>query len=106
MIDSVKDYAMSYEFVSMLALFTFWIPMSVCLTVYLFRFIGAYKRDLDKCQDEYYKPELTVGIVIWYLIISLMPCINLFALVFDCGSSVFKWLGDFFSVPLVRKRSN
>jgi hypothetical protein len=104
MIDSVKNYAMSYEFMSMLALFTFWQPMIVCLTVYAFRFIGAYKRDLAKCQDTNYSPELTVGVVIRYFIISVMPCVNLFALVFDCGSSVFKWLGEFFSVPLVRAK--
>ena len=59
MIDSVKSYAMSYEFISMLALFTFWVPAAICLSVYLFRFVGMYKADLAKCGDDGYRPQLT-----------------------------------------------
>ncbi len=104
MIDSIKDYAMSYEFVSMLALFTFWVPMTVCLSVYLFRLISMYKRDLKECENERYTPTLTVGVIIWYSILSVTPCVNLFAMVFDCASSVFKWLGEVFNQPLVRRQ--
>ena len=104
MIDSVKNYAASYEFISMLALFTYWIPMLICLSVYLFRFIGMYKADLKKCEDEYYTPTLTIGFIVWCLSISIIPAINLFAMTFDCASSVFKWLGTVLNIPLVRAR--
>lgn len=105
MIDSVKNYALSYEFISLIALFTFWTPLIICLSVYLFRFIGMYKRDLENCAERHYRPSLTVGLIVWYVTISIIPCINLFTLVFDCASSVFKWLGKFLNIPLVRSRA-
>jgi len=105
MIESVKNYAMSYEFMSMLALFTYWVPLFICLAVYLLRFVGMYKSDLDKCKDEFYRPELTIGVIVWFISVSIIPAINLFALVFDCSSSAFKWIGDALNIPLVRKRS-
>ena len=104
MIEAVKSYAVSYEFMSMLALFTYWVPLFICLTVYLFRLIGMYKEDLSKCEKEFYTPQLTLGLIVWSVSVSIIPAINLFALVFDCGSSVFKWLGQFLDIPLVKKR--
>jgi len=101
------DYFKSYEFISMLALFTYWIPASVCLSVYFFRSIKLYKSDLKKCNDEHYRPDLTIGLLVWMLICSVIPAVNLLALVFDCAGSVFKWLGQVLDIPLVRKqRSN
>ncbi len=104
MIDTVKNYAMSYEFISMIALFTYWIPLAICSFVYFFRFIQAYKDDLANCEEEFYQPTLTIGAIVWYISITIIPGINIFATVFDCGSSIFKWLGKTLSFPLVRKR--
>jgi len=98
------EYAKSYEFMSMLALFTYWIPALICTTVYLFRFVGMYRIDLAKCEEEYYRPSLTVGVIIWLVICAITPAINLIALVFDCAGSTFKWLGRTFETPLVRAR--
>jgi hypothetical protein len=98
------DYVTSFEFMSMLALFVYWIPLAICVPVYLFRIIGLYKSDLGKSGDEYYKPDLTVGLIVWWAICSVTPAINLFALVFDCASSVFKWLGKFLDIPLVARK--
>ena len=98
------DYVKSYEFMSMLALFTYWIPALVCTVVYIFRFVRLYKLDLSKCEEKFYSPQLTVGLIVWLAICALTPAINLFALVFDCAGSVFKWLGKTFEIPLVRAR--
>jgi hypothetical protein len=95
------DYVTSFQFMSMLALFVYWIPLAVCMPVYLFRAIGMYKSDLGKPGDDHYKPGLTVGLIVWWAICSVTPAINLFALVFDCASSVFEWLGKFLDIPLV-----
>ena len=103
MIESIKQYALSYEFISMLALFTYWIPLLVCATVYSLRFVGMYKRDLKGCKEKYYTPSLTIGVIVWYLVVTLAPAVNMLAMVFDCGSSVFEWLGKTLNIPLVRK---
>lgn len=104
MFEGLKSAVTGYEFISMLALFTYWIPLIICLTVYFFRFIGAYKEDLKLCTKEYYTPKLTLGVIVWYVVISVIPCINLFALVFDCASSAFRWFGRALDFPLVRKK--
>jgi len=39
-----------------------------------------------------------------HVLLSVIPCINLFALVFDCASSVLEWIGKAFDMPLVRAR--
>jgi len=105
MFESIGLYFSSYEFISMLDLFTYWIPAIICLSVYVFRFVEMYKKDLSKCNDKHYTPSLTLGVIVWYLSISVIPAINLFAMVFDCASSVFKWLGRVLDIPLVKSRS-
>jgi hypothetical protein len=98
------DYVKSYEFISLLALFTYWIPLAVCSTVYFFRIIKLYKRDLKMCDTSSYYPKLTIGVIVGYIFASLMPVINILAMVFDCLGSIFKFIGCTFDTPLVRKR--
>ena len=99
------EYITSFEFTSMLALIIYWIPLLICATVYLTRTLLLYKADLKKCQDKFYTPTLTVGLIVWRVILTVTPCVNLLATVFDCSSSVFRWLGKFLDIPLVPKRS-
>ena len=98
------DYVKSYEFLSMLALFTYWIPGGICLAVYFFRVVNLYRDDLKKCHQEYYAPELTLGRIVWLVVCAIMPAVNIIALVFDCAGCVFTWLGKVLNIPLVRKR--
>lgn len=100
----MTEYSTSFEFTSLIALFIYWIPAAICVFVYLFRDVGIYKRELASCENKYYQPELTVGLIVWQILCSLVPAVNLLALVFDCASSVFKWLGKFLNIPLVPKR--
>ena len=79
----MNEYLKSFEFNSMLALFVYWIPLAICLSVYFFRTIKIYKQDLSQCTRERYDPELTIGLIVWYLLISIIPAVNLFALVFE-----------------------
>lgn len=104
MIDSIKTFITSFEFVSFLALVIYWTPLAICLATYFFRWIGLYHRDLKQCNEKFYSPQLTVGLMIGHVLLSVIPCINLFALVFDCASSVLGWIGRAFDMPLVRAR--
>ena len=99
------DYMMSFEFTSFLALWVYWIPLTICLTVYMFRTIALYQRDLDSCEKRHYRPELTIGVITWMFICAITPAVNLFALVFDCASSVFKWMSVVFDIALVPRRN-
>ncbi len=99
------EYFKSYEFVSFLALFTYWIPALICLTVYLFQCIYEYKRDLHNSSESHYNPTLTIGVIVWRIVLSITPGINIIAMVFDTASSVFKWLGSVLDIPLVRKKN-
>lgn len=96
------DFITSFEFTSFLALLVYWTPLAICLAVYLLRTVHLYHNDLEKCQQKYYAPELTVGLIIWMIFLSVTPLVNVFALVFDCAGSVFRLIIDAFEIPLVR----
>lgn len=98
------EYLTSFEFTSTLSIFVYWAPLVICLLVYTFRCIAEYRTDIAKSANEHYSPTLTVGVILWRAILSTVPCVNLFAMVFDCASSVFKSLGRFFDIPLVPKQ--
>jgi len=108
MLASIKDWLSSYSFTSWIALYTYWIPLVVCSVTYVGQFIDLYRKDLRDSQDDgkYYSPRLTVGWIVWRIIITALPCINLFAMVFDCAGSVLRWIGDALDIPLVKKRKN
>ena len=98
------DWIKSYQFNNLIALYTYWMPLAVCYIVYVFRFISRYKTDLKKSLESYYAPELTVGYILWHIIVATLPGVNIFALVFDCSASVFRWLARVLDIPLVKKR--
>lgn len=98
------DYVLSFEFNSLLALGVYWVPMLVCFITYTFEVINEYKVDLRRCEQKYYTPRVTVGLLIWMTALTFIPVLNLFAMVFDCAGSVFRWIGDVFDTPLVRSK--
>lgn len=105
MLNAIKEWVTSYEFVSLLALYTYWIPLVVCVVVYTTRCGVLYRADLKECDEKYYRPGLTVGFIVWHILISVVPGVNLVAMVFDCAGSVFRWLGNVLDTPLVRGRN-
>lgn len=101
------EYVKSFEFTSMLALYVYWVPLFICAVVYFFRTIKLYKSDLTKRQESrFYIPTLTVGLIVWFILLTITPCANLFALVFDCASSVFTWFRKVLDIPLVPKQKD
>jgi hypothetical protein len=98
------DWIKNYQFNGTLALYTYWVPLAVCLIVYAFRFVSAYREDVKKSSEPYYSPTLTIGAILGHILLAVTPAVNLFAMVFDCTASVFRWLGRVLDVPLVRKR--
>lgn len=105
MIENIKTFATSFQFTSFLALAVYWIPLAICLVVYFFRAVGAYKIDLERCTKKHYTPTLTIGWIVARIIGSTLPVVNLFCLTFDCLASMFKWLENFLDIPFVRKQN-
>lgn len=100
------EWIKNYQFNGTLALFTYWVPLAVCLIVYAFRFVETYREDVKKSAESYYVPTLTIGAILGHILLAVVPAVNLFAMVFDCTASVFRWLGRVLDVPLVRKRKS
>ena len=100
------EWIKNYQFNGTLALFTYWVPLAVCLLVYAFRFVECYREDVKKCAEKYYTPKVTIGAILGHILLAVVPAVNLFAMVFDCTASVFRWLGRVLDVPLVRKRKS
>ncbi len=100
------NWILNYQFNGTLALFTYWVPLAVCLIVYAFRFVRCYREDVQASKDKYYHPKVTIGAILGHILLAVVPAVNLFAMVFDCAASVFRWFGDVLDVPLVRKRES
>lgn len=110
MIDKFIELVKILSINNVIAIYTYWIPLVVCLVVYLFRFLELYRADLEKSKNEYYYPTLTIGYIIGHLLLAITPIVNLFALVFDCFGSIFGYFRSFllfldkiFNIPLVPK---
>lgn len=97
------DYVTSFEFNSQLAVFIYWIPATICVAVYLLRFVSMYREDVVKSQKDNYQPSLTIGYIVGLTAGSFCPVINLFMLFFDAAASAFKFIGRLLNVPLVPK---
>lgn len=98
------EWIKNYQFNGTLALFTYWVPLAVCLIVYAFRFVESYRDDVKNSTESYYRPTLTIGAILGHILLAVVPAVNLFAMVFDCTASVFRWFGRVLDVPLVRKQ--
>lgn len=87
-----------------MSLYSYWVPLFVCSVVYMFRIVNFYKFDLEQCTKSYYTPKLTISKIVWYIFLSTVPVVNLFAFVFDSLGSVLGWLTRVLDIPLVRSQ--
>ena len=101
---------------SWLAMGLYWMPLALCAYGYTLR--AAYRfskdrRDRAKADTEksayYYFPTITIGTLVGYAVLSVMPIANLFSAIFDVApkpfASMFEWFGKVLDIPLVPKRN-
>ncbi len=102
-----------------LGILLYWLPAALCLYGYTIRIWVRYRRDYND-REEYerdlndsrrihaYIPSLTVGSILGYALLTIIPVANLFAAIFDVAPKVFssaiKYLEKVFNQPLVPKR--
>ena len=98
-----------------IAMLLYWLPLALCAYGYFIRGIQKYRAELQKREQaeskdppDYYNPELTIGTLIGYALLIVLPIANLFAATFDVAPRVFGdffvWIGKVFNIPLVPKR--
>lgn len=101
---------------SWIALLLYWLPLALCAYGYTVRSFQRIAKDRQRREDALthkhsyscYLPDITVGTLIGYVILSVAPVANLFAAIFDVAPKVFgsfiDMLGRVFDIPLVPKR--
>jgi hypothetical protein len=87
-----------------LAIWLYYLPASICLVVYFIRTAREYRLDYLNSSKDYYRPELTVGLILGRLLAALLPTFNIFAVVFNCSGSIFAFIEKVFNMPLVPKK--
>jgi len=89
-----------------LGLILYYLPLTLCAYGYTVRTYKTYRRDIESRESRsVYTPELKVGTIIGYGLVTIIPIANLCAAVFDIAPEVFhdffEWLGKVFDMPLV-----
>jgi hypothetical protein len=77
----------TYISVGQMGVWTYWIPMVLCLIGYTGR---TWKQVYALNHSERYVPPLTVGLLVGRLLCSILPIVNIVALVFSLSSGMFK----------------
>lgn len=99
------EFIKNYSFNDLMAYYTYWTPFSILSIVYAVRLTRMYKEDLKRrASGSYYHPSLTLGVILWHVLLTVVPGVNLLALVFDASGSIWRWLVEVCDIPLVPER--
>lgn len=88
------------------------LPAVLCLVGYFFRTIRKVKEDKARRKEygEWYVPEESIGTVLGRIIVSIIPGLNIAALLVDLFQEIFEKVTEaikrFVSIPLVKKKAN
>lgn len=103
------DWILGFRFNGLLGICLYWVPLALCAYGYTVRTALNYQKDLkDRANPRYYAPTDTVGSLVWRVLATVMPVINLWAALVDVApqvfSRLFRWLGRLLDKPLVAPR--
>lgn len=88
------------------------LPAVLCLIGYFFRTIKKVKEDQLRQLEhgDWYVPEETIGTVLGRIIISIIPGLNITALLVDLFEETLEkivpFIRRFINIPLIRKKAN
>jgi hypothetical protein len=100
------------EWNSWIALLLYWLPLSLCAWGYTVRTVVKIRKDRERRAGNdthrYYIPDITVGTLVGYLVLTVTPVANLFASIFDVApklfASFFRFCETVLDMPLVPNR--
>jgi hypothetical protein len=123
MIETIFGFSLwGVSLTNWLGVLLYWLPLAFCVYGYTLRIWYRYRSDYNKREAAEriqkgeiegrtfgtYIPSLTVGSIIGYALLCIIPVANLFAAIFDVAPKVFRGLIEFlekvFSQPLVPRR--
>ena len=101
-----------YATVGQMGFWTYWLPMVLCFIGYTGRTwyqVQELKRSKDNKFDYPRVPPLTVGSLVGRVLLSVIPIVNIIALVFglsyDMVNKAGTWIGNILSFELVKNRT-
>jgi len=108
------DLIKTWSFTGEIGMYTYWLPLVLCAIGYSVRTIKqiqgikAYRERSGKLTDHVpYVHDLTVGTVLWRVLLTVTPVINILALSFslltDMVGQVLSWVGSVLDFKLVSK---
>lgn len=118
MIEFIKnwtpDFILNFEFNSWLGLGLYWLPLVVCAVGYALRIASGLRKDYearegrDRSDDwvnRTYNPDITLGYIVWRVIVTVCPVVNLWSVITDIGGELLgkalTALDQFFRIPLI-----
>jgi uncharacterized membrane protein HdeD (DUF308 family) len=103
MIDAAIAWFVAFDFTSQMGLLLYWLPLVLCAIGYVFRTIIKYQECCElRAEGKTFYSD-TIGVLIGRFILTVVPVLNLFALVFSVMGGYFKVLAHILDVPLVRQ---
>ena len=99
----VKNFAFTGE----VGMYTYWLPLVLCAIGYTARTWQQVQQLKAPRETSHWVPNLTIGTILWRVILTVTPIVNVIALVFgvldDMLRTVFSWIGDVLDYELVKK---
>lgn len=99
----------NWAFTGIIGFWTYWVPLVLCAIGYsvkTFKQIQALKNYDHKTSSRYVE-DLTISTIIWRVVLTVTPIVNVLSLSFSLASDmvkqVFDWIEKVLSVKLVKK---
>lgn len=109
-LNNLQQQALSFDFTSMMGVWLYWVPMLICLVGEAFAIITLGHMDVKRrIEGEYtystsYRPQLTVGRIIWLMLLTFTPVVNIGRALFLHASGilekVYNFLDKFLNIPI------
>jgi len=100
----------NFAFTGDVGMWTYWIPLVLCAVGYTIRTIKQIQhiKAYELGENVRYVQDLTVGTVLWRVVLTVTPIVNVMALSFSLGFDMlgwmWKWVEGVLDIKLVSKK--
>jgi len=100
----------NFAFTGDVGVWTYWIPLVLCAVGYTIRTIKQIQhiKAYELGENVRYVQDLTVGTVLWRVVLTVTPIVNVLALSFSLGFDMlgwmWKWIENILDIKLVSKK--
>lgn len=100
----------NFAFTGDVGVWTYWLPLVLCAVGYTIRTIKQIQhiKAYELGENVRYVQDLTVGTVLWRVVLTVTPIVNVMALSFSLGFDMlgwmWKWVEGILDIKLVSKK--